>query len=249
MTAHQPGNRAEPAEPGDAEPNFDAAEAAGVGGITWADEVPSGHASADHEPAEAPAPEGAAGARHTAADPVEADPSVAGAPAGGMPAEGVPRDEVDGPEPGAPTVTVEDLVVDLERVTAERDQYLDASRRLQAEFENYRKAVAKREAEAKERANENLVAQILPVLDACDGALASGATDVEPVRNTLLDALGKQGLTRIDDQDAPFDPERHEAVMHEPDTESGGPVVAEVMRAGYSWKGRVVRPAMVRVRG
>ena len=59
-------------------------------------------------------------------------------------------------------------------MTAERDQYLDASRRLQAEFENYRKAVAKREVEAQERANESLVSEILPVLDACDGALATG---------------------------------------------------------------------------
>ncbi len=144
---------------------------------------------------------------------------------------------------------MEDLVVDLERVTVERDQYLDASRRLQAEFENYRKAVAKREVEARERANESLVSEILPVLDACDGALASGASDVEPVRASLMDALTKKGLARIEDQDAPFDPERHEAVMHEPDEDGSGPVVAEVMRAGYSWKGRVVRPAMVRVRG
>ena len=122
---------------------------------------------------------------------------------------------------------------------------------LQAEFENYRKAVAKREVEARERANESLVAELLPILDACDGALASGATDVEPVRTSLVDTLTKQGLTRIDDADAPFDPERHEAVMHEPNADGGGdgPVVAEVMRAGYLWKGRVVRPAMVRVRG
>ena len=121
--------------------------------------------------------------------------------------------------------------------------------RLQAEFENYRKAVAKREADAKERANEHLVVEILPVLDACDGALASGATDVEPVRSALVDALTKQGLERIDGQDTPFDPACHDAVMHEPDEEGEGPVVAEVMRAGYSWKGRVVRPAMVKVRG
>ncbi len=144
---------------------------------------------------------------------------------------------------------VEDIVSDLERVTAERDQYLDASRRLQAEFENYRKAVAKREADARERANEYLIVEILPVLDACDGALASGATDVEPVRTALVDVLTKQGLERIDGQDTPFDPARHDAVMHEPDEDGDGPVVAEVMRAGYSWKGRVVRPAMVRVRG
>jgi len=158
-------------------------------------------------------------------------------------------DPLAGVDDDGPLISAEDLVQDLERVTVERDQYLDTSRRLQAEFENYRKAVAKRETDARERANESLIAELLPVLDACDGALATGATDVEPVRTSLVDTLTKQGLTRIDDVEAPFDPERHEAVIHDPDGEGEGPVVAEVMRAGYLWKGRVVRPAMVRVRG
>ncbi|MDH3681354.1 MAG: nucleotide exchange factor GrpE [Acidimicrobiia bacterium] len=240
------------AEPGAAEPEpgpFDAAEAAGFGGITWADE-------ADGEPAgdEAPDDEPDRGADQAASD--DADPAEppSAAAAGGPPTNGgSPDNSAGGDRGGAGVVTddisVEDLVQDLERVTTERDQYLDASRRLQAEFENYRKAVAKRELEARERANESLVSELLPVLDACDAALASGATDVEPVRASLIDALTKQGLARIDDADAPFDPERHDAVMHEPDEGGDGPIVAEVMRAGYSWKGRVVRPAMVRVRG
>ncbi len=170
-----------------------------------------------------------------------------------VPAEnGTGRDSA--PEAGAESanseLTVEDLVADLERVTAERDQYLETSRRLQAEFENYRKQVSKRELEARERANEGLIGEMLPVLDAFDGALTSGVEEVTPMRTTLLDALGKQGLARIDPTEAPFDPNQHEAVMHE-DGDGGddGPIVAEVMRAGYSWKGRVIRPAMVRVRG
>ena len=149
-------------------------------------------------------------------------------------------------------LSVETLVADLERVAIERDQYLEVSRRIQAEFENYRKQVSKRELEARERANEALISEMLPVLDAFDGAVTSGVDEVVPMRTTLLDALGKQGLVRIDpaDADAPFDPNQHEAVMHD-DGESGqaGPIVAEVMRAGYSWRGRVIRPAMVRVRG
>lgn len=146
-------------------------------------------------------------------------------------------------------ISVEDLVVDLERVSTERDEYLDSLRRLQAEFENYRKAVAKRESDARARANNALVAELLPVLDACDGAVANGADDVAPVRTALLDALVKQGLERLEPTDAPFDPEQHEAVMHEPGDGEGGPVVAEVLRVGYGWKGNVVRPAMVRVVG
>lgn len=146
-------------------------------------------------------------------------------------------------------ISVEDLVVDLERVSNERDEYLDSSRRVQAEFENYRKAVAKREADAIARANNGLVAELLPVLDACDSAIANGATDVEPVRTSLVDALIKQGLERFDPDGEPFNPEQHEAVMHEDGEADGGPVVAEVLRVGYAWKGNVVRPAMVRTRG
>lgn len=149
----------------------------------------------------------------------------------------------------ATSISVEDLVADLERVSTERDQYLDALRRLQAEFENYRKAVAKRESDARERANESLVAEMLPVLDACDGAVSHGSQDIVPIRNSLLDSLGKQGLERIEPQDDPFNPERHEAVMHEPADDVGGPVVTDVLRVGYAWRGRTVRPAMVRVRG
>lgn len=145
--------------------------------------------------------------------------------------------------------SVESLVVDLERVTGERDAYLDSSRRIQAEFENYRKQVAQRETTARERANEGFVKELLPVLDACDSAMANGSEDVAIMRNTLFDAMTKQGLERIEPTDAPFDPEFHEAVMHEEGDGSTGAVVVEVMRAGYSWNGRVVRPAMVKVRG
>ena len=146
-------------------------------------------------------------------------------------------------------LSVEDLVVDLERVTAERDQYLDTSRRIQAEFENYRKQSLKREEEAKARANDSLVDAMLPILDAFDAAVAAGTEEVAPMRTTFADALTKLGLERIDPMDEPFDPTRHEAVMHEDADDTDGPVVAEVMRAGYTWKGRVLRPAMVRTRG
>jgi len=135
---------------------------------------------------------------------------------------------------------------ELESLIAERDQYLQTSRRVQAEFENYRKQVGKREVESRERANEKLISELLSVLDACDGAVSNGIQDVEPIRSSLLETLTKQGLERIDTE-TEFDPEMHEAVMH--DDGEGGPVVSEVLRAGYSWKGRVVRPAMVRVKG
>jgi len=95
---------------------------------------------------------------------------------------------------------------------------------------------------------------LLPVLDACDSALELDAESaVGPIRSALIGELERNGLELL----APaaletFDPEQHEAVRHEPaadDAEQDGPVIGEVFRAGYLWKGRVVRPAMVKVVG
>jgi molecular chaperone GrpE len=220
-------------EPGPAE---------GTDGEGWAKTVVDGIAeSAPARPGADDEPGGA-----------EASPGVEGADGGdpGVEAPGAdPADAPAGPATTGDPISVEDLVADLERVSSERDQYLDTSRRIQAEFENYKKQVAKREVEARERANDSLIGQLLPVLDAFDGALASGASDVAPMRTTFLDALAKEGLERIEPAESQFDPNLHEAVMHEDGDETDGPIVAEVMRAGYVWKGRVLRPAMVKTRG
>ncbi len=168
-------------------------------------------------------------------------------PAGEAAAEAVLDEAAEAVDPS--TISVEDLVADLERVATERDTYLDQARRLQAEFENYRKAVGKRETEARERANEGLAAEMLTVLDAADAAAANGADDVAPIAAMLLDTLTKQGLERLDPAGQPFDPEQHEAVMHTDDSEAEGPVVEQVLRVGYAWRGRTLRAAMVQVRG
>jgi molecular chaperone GrpE len=152
-------------------------------------------------------------------------------------------DDADGPAPSS----VEELIVLLEQATAQRDEYLDALRRNQADFENSRRRLAKEAVDAGARATGSLVEQLLPVLDGCDGAITHGATEVEPIWAALLGALEKQGLERIDPSGEAFDPNRHEAVMHEPaDDGDDGTVVSAVMRAGYVWKGRMVRPAMVK---
>lgn len=143
---------------------------------------------------------------------------------------------------------VQNDFVALER---ERDDYLDQLRRVQADFENYRKRVIGQQADVVERAAESLVQQLLPVLDACDAAVTHGAEDVVPVQSQLVDTLTKLGLERLDPGGDAFDPNFHEAVMHEPgdDGDDEGAVVTEVLRTGYSWKGRVLRPAMVKVKG
>jgi molecular chaperone GrpE len=136
--------------------------------------------------------------------------------------------------------------VDLELLLAERAQYLDAYRRAQADFENYRKQAQKRHDDAVVRSLGRFVESLLPVLDSCDAALSHGATEVEPVLAALYGALNKEGLERVDPKGAPFDPTEAEAVLHEPG-EGGEQVVAEVLRPGYRWRGQVLRPAMVKV--
>ena len=153
---------------------------------------------------------------------------------------------------------VDEIVIDsggdeLARLTAERDEYLAHLQRTQAEFDNYRKRMLRDQTTHLERAASGLVEQILPVLDSFELALGSGGTDVERLRKgvelvygELLGALEKAGLERIEALGKPFDPEEHEAVMHVED-DGGEPGVRDVVRSGYRFKGRVIRPAMVKV--
>ncbi len=138
------------------------------------------------------------------------------------------------------------LLADLDKLTAERDDYLEQLRRVTADFDNYRKRILKQQTEHLERAAEGLVEKLLAVLDTFDLALAHGE-GFEQVHTTLMSVLEKEGLERIDPLDQPFDPNEADAVAHE--DADDGPVVADVLRPGYRWKGRVLRPAMVKVRG
>ncbi|MEI6744099.1 MAG: nucleotide exchange factor GrpE, partial [bacterium] len=130
---------------------------------------------------------------------------------------------------------------DIDALVAERDSFKDIALRLQADFENYRKRVVAQQTDEIDRSTGKLVEGLLPVLDACEAAFAHGATGVEPVWSSLLGVLQKQGLEVLNLEGQPFDPATAEAVMHEPpeDGASEGPVVVEVLRSGYQWKGRV----------
>jgi molecular chaperone GrpE len=142
---------------------------------------------------------------------------------------------------------------DLAQLEGERTELVDTLRRVQADFENYRKRVLREQTTLVERATERLVEDLLPVLDSFDGALAHASTsDAEKIVDglngihaQLVTVLQKAGLERIDADGAGFDPNEHEAVMQDDGTSD--PRVAETMRTGYRLKGRVLRPAMVRV--
>jgi molecular chaperone GrpE len=158
-----------------------------------------------------------------------------------------PADTNGSGEPGS--MDVEELLSTLEAVTAERDSHLADLQRITAEYANFRRQASKRQSDMVEYAASGLAEKLVPVLDACESAVTQGADDVVPIRGQLLEVLKREGLEVVDEAEEPFDPERHEAVLHEPADDVTHQVVAEVMRSGYVWRGRVLRPAMVRVRG
>jgi len=171
-----------------------------------------------------------------------------------------PRGDAGAGGAGDANDTVEDDIDDLlVAARRERDEYREMTQRVQADFENYKKRMLRQQTDHLERAAEDLVTKVLPVLDAFDLARAhlGDGDDVSAegkalvAGSTLLaDTLAREGLERIDDAGEAFDPTTHEAVEHAAGDSAGdGPVVDEVLRAGYRWKGRVIRPAMVRVRG
>jgi molecular chaperone GrpE len=137
---------------------------------------------------------------------------------------------------------------DVELLLSQRDEFKDMALRLQADFENYRKRVAAQQVDEIDRATGKMAESLLAVLDACEAAFAHKVEGVEPIWSALIGALQKSGLEALDLANQPFDPATAEAVLHE-DGDGGGPVVAEVLRTGYRWKGKVLRPAMVKVRG
>ena len=123
---------------------------------------------------------------------------------------------------------------------------------MQADFENYRKRMLREQTETMERASESILVQLLPVLDNFELALSNLDDADEKVRKgveilytELIGVLAKAGLEPIDASGKPFDPNEHEAVAQEDG--DGEPVVCDILRAGYRLKGRVLRPATVRV--
>ena len=143
---------------------------------------------------------------------------------------------------------------DIAELHSERTELVDTLRRVQADFENYRKRVAREQASLAERSTERLLEQLLPVLDSFELAVMNlDQSDVdEMVRKgidlvyaELVAVMERAGLQRIEANDAPFDPNEHEAVLQ--DDGDGEPHVEDVLRTGWKLKGRVLRPAMVKV--
>ena len=132
---------------------------------------------------------------------------------------------------------------------AEPDNYLDDLRRLQAEFENYRKRMMREQSALADRASARVIERMLPILDNFEAAIAhgEGGPGVEMVYKELSRALEEEGLKEIEALSETFDPRIHEAFEAHEDGAVTEPTVASVMRRGYRLGDRVLRPAMVSV--
>lgn len=142
----------------------------------------------------------------------------------------------------------------LRKLAAERDQYLDIAQRQRAEFENYQKRSQKEREIERRYACTPLVFDLLPIFDNLErtlqaaqqagesGALVQG---VAMVQSQFLEQLKRHGITRIDAQGKPFDPNMHQAVMQQPSADHDPNTVIQVLEQGFLNHDRVLRPAKV----
>jgi molecular chaperone GrpE len=140
---------------------------------------------------------------------------------------------------------------ELEQLRRQRDEYLDALQRSQAEFANYKTRVARDQGLLVARAAERLVKELLPVLDDLERALVAANEHEEAkleegvrlVHRSLADALAREGLVEVE-TDGKFDPHTQEALLSQPSEAEEGAVI-QVLQKGYKLGDRVLRPARV----
>ena len=188
----------------------------------------------------------------------QSGPSAAATPDGEA-----PNDALTAPTPPAADddVAADEASVagELDKLVAtatQRDEYLALAQRTQADFENYRKRVARDAATAETRGLARLARELLPALDSLERALAAAADADEGlieglrlVQRELLGALERVGVAPYGAAGEQFDPELHEAVAQQPfDGRAPGEIV-EVYQSGYRLAGGVIRPARVLVAG
>jgi len=140
------------------------------------------------------------------------------------------------------------LSIALEATRRERDQYLDALRRLKAEFENSRKRQERERIRILSLASERLVQELLPVLDNLDRALEAPGDireGVQATRDQLAEVLGEEGLLPVASDGQPFDPNVHEAVMGQVSEEHEEGTIIQTFQRGYVLNGKPIRPAKV----
>lgn len=142
----------------------------------------------------------------------------------------------------------------IARLKAEKQESEERLKRLQADFENFRRRTRQEKEELAAVVTQGLLTDMLPLLDNFQRAMAAEAKDIESFKQGVemiykqfQDALAKNGLEAIDTTDAKFDPNFHQAVMRVQDPEKEDDTIAAELQKGYMAKGRVLRPSMVQV--
>ncbi len=176
---------------------------------------------------------------------VSHDASSGGRPADAKSSGGSPLGGPSGPGSGGSGVDSLELS-QLRTELAERTADLQ---RLQAEYANYRKRVERDRAAVREFAVGDALSGLLPVLDDIGRASEHGELEggFRQVAEALDAAVAKLGLTRFGQPGDPFDPTQHEALMHTYSDEVNQPTAVQILQPGYSFAGRVLRPARVAV--
>ncbi len=167
------------------------------------------------------------------------------------PADGFDEKSVSGSDPQGSAAAAGG---EMEKLRTERNDLFERLARLQAEFDNYRKRAAKENADYRDYAVSDAARALLPVVDSFTLALKNAAAKPEDLRKgvelifkQLQDVLQKLNIERVPAQGEPFDPRVHEAIeMVETDAAPDHHVLEE-LQPGYRIKGRLLRPAMVRV--
>jgi molecular chaperone GrpE len=149
---------------------------------------------------------------------------------------------------------VSDDLDELAETKRERDEYLELAQRTRADFDNYRKRVAKEASDAVARGKAELAREMLPVIDNLERALEAGqdasahealAKGVALVHEELRGRLSSAGVEAFDPTGERFDPELHEALSTQPGEGTDSGVVLETVEKGYRLNGQVLRPARV----
>lgn len=142
----------------------------------------------------------------------------------------------------------------LRKLAEERNEYLDMLQRSRAEFENYQKRNQKDREQERRYMAGSIALDLLPIMDNLERALeaAKQAGDQGPltqgvsmVQSQFTEMLKRHGITRIEAQGLPFDPNQHSAVMQQPSAEVGPNTVLQVLEQGFLHHDRVLRPAKV----
>jgi molecular chaperone GrpE len=184
---------------------------------------------------------------------------ASGGPAGersagdGAPQASAPAPAAEAHPSDGAAETIEGELDELVKTAAQRDEYLALAQRTQADFENYRKRIARDLGAAQERGVAKLAKELLPALDNLDRALEAAQSDdpllegVRLVRSELSAALGRVGIEQFSPKGERFDPNEHEAMAQQPVEGAESGTVAEVFQNGYRLNGTIIRPARVLV--